>query len=75
MYVCLCKGLSEADVASAAQEAAAFGQADADALYAALGLYCEDACGYCLEHPDTLLRIAHEEWDVLLDETRPRQCA
>ena len=60
MFVCLCKALTESDVASAA---AACGQCPStEQFIELLGLHCEEACGFCVDHPETVASIAHEVW-------------
>jgi hypothetical protein len=60
--------LSETDVAVAARDAVLAGSPDANALLSALGLHCEEACGYCLDHPEDFLSIASSEWETCLDD-------
>ncbi len=51
MYVCLCKGLTEADI----QRAVGQEGRTSDTVIAALGLDDEAACGRCLRDIDDLL--------------------
>jgi bacterioferritin-associated ferredoxin len=57
MYVCLCKGLTEADVGRAAA-ALPPGRMTAEALIDALGLDDSNTCGRCARHADDLMGIA-----------------
>jgi bacterioferritin-associated ferredoxin len=57
MYVCLCKGLTEADVGRAAA-ALPPGRMTAEALIEALGLDDPNTCGRCARHADDLMGIA-----------------
>lgn len=61
MYVCLCKALTEADVALAARECINRGTQDLEDLIEVLGLRCEEACGYCVDHPEIIEAIASDE--------------
>jgi bacterioferritin-associated ferredoxin len=54
MYVCLCKGLTEADIQRAAQS----GMPDSDSLTRTLGLEDEDCCGRCIRDIHQLMSIA-----------------
>ena len=56
MYVCLCKGLTESDVATTARVWAENG-IEPDDVIEVLGLRCEEACGYCEQNPELLLSI------------------
>ncbi|MGH7230354.1 MAG: (2Fe-2S)-binding protein [Nitrospiraceae bacterium] len=51
MYVCLCKGLTETDVQSAAQE----GNLAPEKLIAALRLDDDDCCGRCARNIQELI--------------------
>lgn len=74
MYVCLCKPLTEADVALAAQICLQGGRPSPEALVQSLNLNSEDCCGYCARNPEALLSIAEDEWEAcsvdLADSTR-----
>jgi bacterioferritin-associated ferredoxin len=62
MYVCLCKALKEADVSLAARECMErFGSIDIEDVIEVLGLHSEEACGFCIEHPETIAAIARDE--------------
>lgn len=61
MYICLCKALKETDVALAARDCISRGTPDLDDLIEVLGLRCEEACGYCAEHPEVIEAIASDE--------------
>jgi bacterioferritin-associated ferredoxin len=61
MYVCLCKALTEADVALAARDCLQTGAIELEDVIEVLGLHCEEACGYCLEHPETIQSIVEDE--------------
>jgi bacterioferritin-associated ferredoxin len=63
MYVCLCKPLTESDVVMAARACLASGCVGRDEIMERLGLHCEEACGFCAEHPEELLSIAESEWE------------
>ena len=63
MYVCLCKPLTEADVVLAARDCLQMDCLGRDQLLDRLGLHCEEACGFCADHPETLLSIAESEWE------------
>ncbi len=69
MFVCLCKALTESDVASAARACSAAGCTSTDEVMQLLGLHCEEACGFCIAHPDTFDSIAQEEWATYVAQT------
>jgi len=54
MYVCLCKGLREADV----RQVALAGMVTAETVVAAFGLDDEDCCGRCARNVYDLVAIA-----------------
>jgi bacterioferritin-associated ferredoxin len=54
MYICLCKGISEAQV----REFGRLGICSADALAAALGIEEEGICGRCIRNIDALVALA-----------------
>jgi bacterioferritin-associated ferredoxin len=54
MYLCLCKGISDADV----RQAARAGHVTAEALIAVLGLRDEECCGNCVENIEDFLAVA-----------------
>jgi bacterioferritin-associated ferredoxin len=60
MYVCLCKGLVEADV----QRAARAGYVAAEALISCLGLDDDDCCGRCAREIDTFVELI-ADWQPL----------
>jgi bacterioferritin-associated ferredoxin len=60
MYVCLCKGLKEADVALAARACAERGKVELEDVIEVLGLHCEEACGFCVENPEIIEAIVGE---------------
>ena len=62
MFVCLCRALTEADVACTARACLASGAATSQELFIALGLDCDEACGYCLDNPESVLSIAVDAW-------------
>ncbi len=62
MFVCLCKAITESDVARAARDCSASGCASTDEVMQRLGLHCEEACGFCIAHPESFVSIAEEEW-------------
>ena len=61
MYVCLCKGLKEEDVVLATRAFAERGDVALEDVIEVLGLHCEEACGFCVEHPEHI--------DAIVDET------
>ena len=61
MYVCLCKGLKEDDVVLATRVCAERGNVALEDVIEVLGLHCEEACGFCVEHPEHI--------DAIVDET------
>jgi bacterioferritin-associated ferredoxin len=67
VYVCLCKGLTESQVADTAGACADAGEAKHCSFLSALHLDSDDACGYCAEDPGVLLAIAGEVWRNTLD--------
>ena len=60
MYVCLCKGLKEADVALAARDCAERGKVELEDVIEVLGLHSEEACGFCVENPEIIEAIVGE---------------
>jgi bacterioferritin-associated ferredoxin len=70
MYVCLCKGLKESDVAMAARACALSGVEPQDVIEF-LGLRCEEACGYCEANPQLLNDIFAAEFDRPMTKVRP----
>jgi bacterioferritin-associated ferredoxin len=70
MYVCLCRGLTESDVAMAARVWAENG-IEPDDIVEVLGLRCEEACGYCEKHPELLLDIVASEFERSRTYDRP----
>jgi bacterioferritin-associated ferredoxin len=65
MYVCLCKALKEDDVALAARACAERGNVALEDVIEVLGLHCEEACGFCVEHPETIRDIVEDEVEAL----------
>ena len=65
MYVCLCKGLKEADVALATRVCAERGNVALEDVIEVLGLECEEACGFCVENPDHIQDIVASEVESL----------
>jgi bacterioferritin-associated ferredoxin len=57
MYVCLCKGLTEADVRCAARS----GCVAPESLIARLGLEDDDCCGRCAREIDAIVVLAVAE--------------
>lgn len=55
MYVCICNGYRDRDIAQAARH----GHRDAPAAYEALG--CGPQCGQCLTYAQAILDEAHGE--------------
>ncbi len=62
MFVCLCKALTENDVARAARACSASGCTSTEDVLRLLGLHCEEACGFCVANPESFIAIAQEEW-------------
>ncbi len=60
MYVCLCKGLTEADVRRAGQA----GLLSCESLASALGIDQEGCCGRCLRNIDELVALATSETPI-----------
>jgi len=58
MYVCLCKGLTEADVRQAALLEHAADRLDADRLAQTLGIDDEECCGRCVKNIRQLAGLA-----------------
>jgi bacterioferritin-associated ferredoxin len=69
MYVCLCKGLTESDVAMTARVWAESG-IEPDDVIELLGLRSEECCGYCDQHPQVLLDIVAAEMERPQAEVR-----
>ena len=65
MYVCLCKGLKEADVALATRVCAERGNVALEDVIEVLGLECEEACGFCVENPEHIQDIVDDEVENL----------
>jgi bacterioferritin-associated ferredoxin len=60
MYVCLCKGLTEADV----RRAGLCGPVSCDALASTLGIDQQGCCGRCLRNIHELVTLATSETSV-----------
>jgi bacterioferritin-associated ferredoxin len=60
MYVCLCKGLTEADVRRAGLSC----PVSCDSLASALGIDQEGCCGRCLSSIDELVALATSETPI-----------
>lgn len=69
MYVCLCKGLKEADVVLATRACAERGNVALEDVIEVLGLECEEACGFCVENPEHIRDIVVSEAETLSCET------
>ena len=69
MYVCLCKGLKEADVVLATRVCAERGNVALEDVIEVLGLECEEACGFCVDNPEHIRDIVETEADSLSFET------
>lgn len=54
MYVCVCKSITDRDLA----DSWAAMQPDPERLAEELGLQDDDCCGYCAEHIDDLVDVA-----------------
>ena len=61
MYVCLCKGLTEAEVVRRARGCVRQGSRSPEDVIEALELHSEDACGYCVENPEVIIAIFEDE--------------
>ena len=59
MYLCLCKGLTEADVKRQARD----GSRCVEALIVDLGLEDDDCCGRCAVDTCEFELVAASEWD------------
>ena len=66
MYVCLCKGVTVADV----KQAARAGHTTAEALIVALGLRDPECCGRCALEIDEMLALA-APWPATPDPGLP----
>ena len=73
MYVCLCKALTEAEVIRRCRGCITEGVRSADGVIEALGLQCEDACGFCVEHPQHILAIFEDELELHLGYSTPNE--
>jgi bacterioferritin-associated ferredoxin len=71
MYVCLCKGLKEADVVLATRACAERGNVVLEDVIEVLGLECEEACGYCVDNPEHIRDIVECEAETLSFDTSP----
>lgn len=69
MYVCLCKALTEAEVVRRARGCITEGIRSPDDVIEALGLHCEEACGFCAENPQHILAIFEDELELHLGYT------
>jgi bacterioferritin-associated ferredoxin len=67
MYICLCKGISEAQV----RELGLAGICSPDALAKTLGLKEEGVCGRCIRNIEALVALATSE-ATLVSRTDPR---
>lgn len=61
MYVCLCKGLTEAEVVQRTRAAIKDGLVDPADMIDVLDLACEESCGFCVENPDLVNAIFEDE--------------
>jgi bacterioferritin-associated ferredoxin len=61
VYLCLCKGLTEADVKRQARG----GSRCVEALIAGLGLEDDDCCGRCAMDTCEFESVAASEWELL----------
>jgi bacterioferritin-associated ferredoxin len=66
VYVCLCKALTEADVAQRSRACIAEGLRDASKMLEVLDLYSDDVCGFCAEHPQDITGIFEDELELYL---------
>jgi bacterioferritin-associated ferredoxin len=58
MYLCLCKGVKEAEV----KQLARAGITAPEALIAALGLRDAECCGRCVDDMEDFILVAVTEW-------------
>ena len=63
MYVCLCKGLTEAEVVQRTRAAIKDGLVDPADMIDVLDLACEESCGFCVENlaPDLIRALCCPE--------------
>jgi bacterioferritin-associated ferredoxin len=61
MYVCLCKGITEADI----REFGRAGIVEPDALAAALGVDKKGCCGRCVRDIEELVSLAASETNLI----------
>lgn len=71
MYVCLCKGLTEAEVVERTRSCIADGVRCPGGVIEALELECEDACGFCAENPEHIVAIFEDELETHLGYSTP----
>lgn len=71
MYVCLCKALTETEVSRRARGCITEGARSPEALLEAMGVHCEEACGYCVENPEHIVAIFEDELELHLGYTTP----
>jgi bacterioferritin-associated ferredoxin len=73
MYVCLCKALTETDVAECARGCALEGVTSTSEVLRALDLEGDEACGFCAENPCHILAIVEDELELHVGLTRPNE--
>ena len=64
MYVCLCKALTESDVAMRARSCIQQGPCTPEDFLEVLDLHGDEVCGFCAEHPQDLLGIFEDEMEL-----------
>ena len=75
MYVCLCKGLTEAEVVRRARGCITEGVRSPEDVIEALDLHSEEACGFCVENPEHILAIFEDELELHLGYSTPSEQA
>lgn len=64
MYVCLCKALTEAEVAQRSRACIAQGITDLDDIIEVLDLRGDEVCGFCADNPQDILGIFEDELEL-----------
>jgi bacterioferritin-associated ferredoxin len=59
VYLCLCKGITEAQVKRLAQA----GTSTVEGLIVVLGLEDDECCGRCAEDIEEFVELAKQEWE------------
>lgn len=73
MYVCLCKGLTEAEVARRCRDCIAEGVRCAEDAVEAVGICGEEICGFCVESPQLIQSIFEDELEAHLGYSSPSE--